>query len=308
MLDRVVGVLRTRPRLFFSLGVLYTLPLLGVLGLYYWLRAPKDLNQVFGEITPWILGAQLLGEWANAAVIASSFQLLLFPSRPLLLWVALRGSLNRLFFLVLTRLFVWLVLGLGLSIPSQLFSGGSAGGALDAISLILSLWILFAALYFMVLWMLTPVVVMVERVAFVRAMRRSMELLRLVFRPGWMGDSALRRLGVIMVLPVTVWLVQLLAVQGLSWVVTGHPVSLAPFFPPSDQALISLTLITFPKTVFYAGSVVAACGWFVTGIWLYAALVLLYAECRMRYEALDIQVRMLARGDTALPEAELAGF
>lgn len=286
LLDRAFEILRMRPALFAVLAIIASSRDAATY-IVFALHGPMAEGQAYAFYILFSLTLLfIVSQWAIAAIIASAFQLLLFPTRPLAFRTAMRGAAERLLPLILTRMLAWLVLlGLGFAIPQMLIAQNNAGG----IGAFLSLWSLGAAVFFGLQWALVSVVVMIEKRAFVRAMLRSMELMRLKWRRGFFGDGALRRLLLILLFPGVLLAAGQAASQLVSRAITGQWMLK---FPENTAVILTNGAISF---------VVSA----IVTPWLYAALVLLYAECRMKREALDIQVRMLARGETAKPEESL---
>jgi hypothetical protein len=290
MIDRVFLVIGTRPKLFAALALMFALPPL-LLQLFQAFIPPKSGDSPDSIVLFATVAASLLIQWANAAVIAAAFQTLLFPARPLAAKAALRGALDRLFYLILTRfLVVSALIVLGLLLPQQLLSGN--GGEPGFISVAIAAWSVGAAVYFGFGWALVPMVVMIERKSFVKAMLRSMDLMRLKFRKAVVfGDSALRRLLLVLIVPAAIYLFGQILVQGISLLATGQILFMWSAKVIQSSPAHRLVYL-FDAGVSFAVS-------FFALPWLYSGLVMLYAECRMRHEALDIQVRLLTRGETA---------
>lgn len=270
LLDRIFSVVARKPFVFAGLACLYAAPLL-LLGL-----VAVALKLDDARASQVLLLALLLQQWPAAAVVVAAFQSAVFPHKKLSLLLALRASLERLPYFILTRALALIVIISLASVPSALNMAEIGWYATPV-----AIWALFAAVYLLILWALLPIVVMVERRAFVRAMARSAELMRGVFKPGWIvGDTAFRRLVLMAAVPFA--LVICLEVVPECW-------SLA-----SDRnldtrfALLTLVLSFVVDLVF--------------AMYAYVGLTLLYMECRMRREALDLQVRLLANGHLQAPD------
>lgn len=280
MMDRAFDLLRIRPGLFLALGAAYgvvnTLALSLVLNGMY--------KQKVLEMTPWKIVLDVLSLWPFAALVASAFQTLIFPRRPLRMWVALRGTFGRLPYLILTMFLMQIIFD-GLAILPQVFLESGAG---DNMGAILYSFATFAAmglaLYFSISWGLVPVAVMVERRGFFDALRRSAQLMRLRYSRGLLGDGAFRRFGQLALFPAALLgvglaglgcLIEIFSVGGVGNVAG----------PPPLAVQVPFILGTFAISMIYAP-------------WVASASVLLYAESRMRSEALDFQVRLMS-GDAS---------
>ena len=148
-------------------------------------------------------------------------------------------------------------------------------------------------LYLAALWALMPAVVLLEGRMLFDALGRSAELMRMRFSQRPFGDSAVRRLILLIGLAVAVALGGSLLLPAAHWVVAGMPVPTLGDLAGSGES---------------AGGVWESAQLGLTALvscllWPYiqAAIAVLYAECRMRREGLDLQTRLLARETSAEP-------
>lgn len=287
MFDRVFSVLRTQPVLFAQLGLLYSLQEL-VVAVYFLGRGNTDVEELPSLLSFLLLVPLFLRQWTAAAIVAVAFQACIFPQRPLSLWTAMRASFQRLPSLILTRILVMLILfTVGVLVPAILLRQAASGGV-AVFSAGLAAWTFMLAAYLACVWSLISCVVVVERRAFMHAMMRSVELMRTRFGSRWAVGTAVRRLLLVLLFPATVWLVGQVAVQAASLAITG---GLTYELEGGRPVLVISSL-----WVLIANALNSLFVPFILGPFTFTALVVLYTECRMRREALDLQVRLLAKG------------
>ena len=146
---------------------------------------------------------------------------------------------------------------------------------------------MLALVYFSIVWALIGPVVMIERRGLFRALSRSVELMRLRFGKGFFGDTPIRRLLIVGFFPLSMMLAGRVVIAAVSLAVTGE----ISFISSSNSVVIATEAVTD----LLLGSVYLP--------WMTIALVAIYVECRMRREGLDMQVRLLAKGELANEEA-----
>jgi hypothetical protein len=281
MLDRTWAVLCLRPWLFLGLGVLCALPELAANILLAVSPVSENATQAGAGLLPLLVIAWVLEQWPVAATVLCAFQLLALPNRPLRLWVAMQGALARLFPFVVTRFFAWAII-LGLMF---LLVQGAAGG--NPVWVVLGMPALGLSLILMVLWSLISPVVIIERRSLSRAMQRSAELMRARYGRGGFADSAVCRLLLLLILPVSVHAAEGLLVHGAGFFLPG---GVMPFMPASRGYIFYYSAVSF------AGKVIRE-------PWMFVGLVLLYSESRMRFEALDLQIRLLGGAEPLVEPA-----
>lgn len=288
LMDHAFGILRIRPGLFLGLGALSALPAL--IAVYVYVATHRGITREDDllEYFSYQWAAWLPSQWPVAAIVAAAFQTHLFPRRPLQLWTALRACLPRLPHFILTRLLVTIfLLFLGVEVPSMFLKSGIAPGLAIAVAA----WSVIACIYFVGTLSLVPAVTVIERRAFFRAMTRSTELMRIVFRGGILGDSALRRLVLLALFPMSLALMNLVFVESVNLALTGRMSAITRV----SLGMASNSVI--PNTILLVDAVVSFFTGALNTAWFSAALVLLYSECRMWREALDLQVRLLSHGE-----------
>lgn len=283
MMDNVFAVFATRKKLFFGLGLLSQLPIVSVLIAFPLLAGGAEVDWAATSFRSWVLVAMVVQMWPIAALIAAAFQTMLFPGRPLQFASLLRASFAQLPHLIVTRIFARLLLVLLAGVGMMSLVQSQSGGAGQVIMLGLGIWSMLAIVYFSIVWALIGPVVMIERRSMFRALARSMELMRLKFGAGIFGDTPIRRLLIVGLFPFTVFCLGRLIIAGVSLLVTGD----FSLFSTSGLAVIA----TEATVDLLLGSVYLP--------WFTIALVAIYVECRMRREALDMQVRLLAKGEIA---------
>lgn len=292
MLDRIVRTCKSHPRVFIPLGLLVSLPSL-MLTIFIAQRGANlsadDLAKQLVNIVPWLIVPWIVMFWAIVAMITAGFQAFLFPQRPLPLIPAMRVSLPRLPQFVLVQLFtVSAFLIFFTYLPPRLLATGE--GFAGLIAGMAAIWLIFAGIYFLIGWSLASVVVVVERRNFVQALARSLQLMRMAAglrdRTWRAAGTPSRRVIALVVFPAFVWVGGSLILEG---------VSLLPhdYFPIPNNWVEHL-----PS---WLGIVINPALAFVVWTWTYIGLTLLYADCRIRLEALDLQVRLLSRGEFPQP-------
>ncbi len=277
LLDRAFAVLMSRPALFFGLGALGALP--GLAATTVLALSPPAAGAYAGGDSRFALVtilAWVLEQWPLAAIVLCAFQILVLPRRPLPIWVAMQGALPRLAAFASTRMLSWIVV---LGMLLFVFTGGglAPGG----------LWVLVAipaalmAAYLAVGWALLSPVIMIERLSLVRALQRSAELMRQKFASRGSGDSPFIRLLLILLFPLALIALE----QGVV-----HSVG---FFLPGG----SLPEIPLRRDFLLFAAAVSFVGKMIREPWTFIALVMLYAECRMRREAFDLRLRLIGDGE-----------
>ena len=272
LIDRVAAVILHQPALFLGLGALSALPGLMVMLLSPGFSGPSDSQDVgisyaFVVLIPWFLK-----EWPVAALILCGFQKFVFPTRKLKLWIVMQTSLTRLLAFIGTRLFAWtIIMGLMLFVLSV----GSTGGG--GISGLLAFPALITALLLLIYWSLTGVAVMVEGSSFITAMGRSAKILRQGFRGKKLSDSPLSRLLLILIIPIALVIGEQICLQTLG---SFYPGGAYPR-PPIDSSFT----IPAGAIMFFFQTLRAPL--------LYVGLTMVYLECRMRNESLDLRVRLV---------------
>ncbi|PKO14660.1 hypothetical protein CVU37_14295 [candidate division BRC1 bacterium HGW-BRC1-1] len=272
LIDRVAAVIFHQPALFFGLGALSALP-----GLIVMLVNPGfsgasgtqevSMSDAFITMIPWFLK-----EWPVAALILAGFQKFVFPKRTMKMWVAMQTSLSILLAFIGTRLFAWtIIMGLLLFVLSV----GTTGGG--GIAGMLALPALVMALILLIYWSLTGVAVIIERTSFITAMARSWKILRQRFRGKKLTDSPLSRLLLILIIPAVLFIVEQISLQTLGFFYPGG----AYPKPPVDPSFT----IPAGAIMFFFQTIRAP--------WLYVGLTMVYLECRMRNESLDIRIRLV---------------
>lgn len=282
LFDRTFLVLKLRPGLLLGLGALGALLSQGA----ELLKAQSD-----PESSRLLAGAVLLalaGKWPLAALLMVAFQTMLLPRRPLEFGAAMRGAFSRLPHLLLTYLLSDSVLGLiGFVLPGLLLSGPSGHiSVVPATTAALAGVVVACALYLAALWALVPAVVLFEERMLFDALGRSAELMRLRFSSRLFGDSALRRLVMLLLFAVIFLLGLQLTVPAVGWMVRGMPLSV----PVLEGLARARTAVPSPPVLLLSLGV----SWLFWS-WVQAALAALYVECRMRSEGLDLQTRLMAR-------------
>lgn len=288
MVDRVFALLRMRRGVLLSLGALG-----GLISLEAELVQQRDGSA-------WALGGlalELLARWPLAAALTVAFQTLFFPRRLLGAWAALRGVAGKMPQLLLTLVLSGAVLALMVLTTVDLLRSARGGWTLDPVNWALAGAMGVLILYLAALWALMPAVVLLEGRMLFGALGRSAELMRLRFSRRLFGDSAVRRLILLITLAVAAAVGGQLLLPAAHWVIAGMPpLSPAELFgtAPADKgggrgawenAQLALTALL-------------SCL-----IWPYiqTAIAVLYAECRMRREGLDLQARLLARENSGEP-------
>jgi hypothetical protein len=283
MLDRVFEVIRKRPALFAGLTGLYLIPEL-VFAVQAWIAGSMEQIENF---VPYYFAMKLLAQWPAAALNTAAFQTYLFPKRPLRAWSLLRATSPRVPYLILTYFIVLSLLFLvAVVVPTGLLQTLTED-ALGILSVLMAAGLFVTAIYLAATWSLIAPLVIIEKKAFGEALIRSMQLMKLKFEEPFAGDGALRRLAVAVMFPGIVYGVCLLMtrlIAALAGPVSGTDPDL--FF-----SRVQLSLWVPAEAV-------------VTP-WLITSLVMIYTECRMRREALDLQVRFLVKGDFAVPDESL---
>src|SRR5690606_37620179 len=128
------------------------------------------------------------------------------------------------------------------------------------------------ALYMSALWALTPAVVLLENRMLFDALGRSAELMRLRFSSRLFGDSAIRRLILLLALPLIAQIGFLILAPAVRWIARGMP-----FLDLADLALPSAPTDPLWRTAYIASAALLAC---IVSPYIQAALAGLYAECR----------------------------
>lgn len=279
MVDRIVRLVSLRWRVILPLALLAALPepVLTIIGTYLDTQTREEgAQRQYGALI--FVLAFALPQWPNAALLLAGFHGHLFPLHSIRAVGALRSALGRLPYLILTRLYVWMLLGL-LAFPLIL------AGTRPAISLTVLVGILLGIIAFLVfagLWFLVPVLVMVEHKSFFRAMARSMELMTTRFSGGWLGDSPLRRLVVMGVFPLVLFAGELILLQA-AWPFLRPPAGSQ--FPADYGGLFAFTAVQLAIN-------------FVLALWMPLSMAMLYGECRMRREGMDLHVRLEAQTES----------
>ena len=225
------------------------------------------LTYAFVVLIPWFLK-----EWPVAALILCGFQKFVFPTRKLKLWIVMQTTLTRLLAFIGTRLFAWtIIMGLMLFVLSVGSTGGGGIGGL------LALPALVLALLLLIYWSLTGVAVMVEGTSFITAMSRSAKILRQGFRGKSLSNSPLSRLFMILIIPATLVIAEQICLQTLG---AFYPGGAYPK-PPTDSSFT----IPAGAIMFFFQTLRAPL--------LYVGLTMVYLECRMRNESLDLRIRLV---------------
>lgn len=298
MLDRAFAVVRVQWKLFLLFALVSATPKL-LSTLIHLDRKPPSTESGLAFIA-WLIPHKvapfILAQWAVAAIVAVAFQTVLFPGRTIKFQAAMRGVRNRVPSLMMTRLLVWAILFvLGALLPAQMLS---AGGSSSLFAMAIATWTILAAIYFALMWSLTSAVVIIEKRSLLNAMARSAELMRLKFSGrGWLSDGALRRLMLVLVFPAVMYCFGAAILQAASLAKTGNIVIIFRGVIGEGGAVYQM-LVALDGMIDWGSSLIYL-------PWTYTALVLLYAECRMRREALDIQVRLLSRGETGGADANM---
>ena len=279
MLDRTTALLRNRWRLLLPLGLLYALPdslaLTGIVAAVEW----RGDTRLSGELAPVFMLAWLLSQWPNAAMILVTINGFIFPDRHIGFWMSLRHALGRLPYLILTRLHIMLTLVLLILPSAALVMPGGADVDLSGRILLLAVAGLVAAALLAIYCILVPPVVMVEQKWFLRAMARSIALMRPAFRRGLPGDRPVTRLLLLLVIPAAIYAGAQMAVNGISYKLAGGLVFGLDYHP---AVWLATAMFMFPAK-------------WLAGLWLCSGVSLLYLECRMRTEGFDLFVRLQAR-------------
>lgn len=275
MVDRVFEIMRRHLPFMMGLGALYALPTL-LVGTWVILRdgnADDALTRVA------LVGAVVAKQLPLAALAIAAFQAALFPGRILLPAPAFRSAFALLpQFMVIVLLIVLMLMGFAVVLPAMLSRTAGAGSPLG---LILAPMSMAMGLFVTLAYSLAPIVVLVEKRWFFAALGRSAELTRLVFRRGLVdGDSPFRRVALVALFP----LAATLAAEGLARMLVVAASTRAP-----SVAAGTITGDMFSLLIACAVSVVTAPA-------LMCGLALVYIECRVRLEALDLQVRLVEIG------------
>lgn len=288
MLDRAFAVFRSRAGFFLMLGVCASAPGMVVqLGMFL-TSGPVVTDETVVRWLPWQIASLFLEQWPVAALLGAAFHATLFPRRWIPVRVALQAAIPRLPHLILSGILVAALLALLVTAGIQAV-GALAGGALG---LLVIIWIVFGVLFLGGSWALVGPVVILEPRAFFRAMRRSLELMLTRFHGAWWRDSSYFRLALIVLFPVVVRATTLLAVRLAHFLDTGELI----FLEATDRNFL------------IAQAIVDGIASILTTPWTCIAITLLYAECRMRREALDLEVRLLAQAGANHPEHGIAGL
>ncbi len=272
LIDRVGAVIMHQPALFFGLGALSALPALMAMLLNPGFSGPSGTQEVgmidyLVTLVPWFLK-----EWPIAALILAGFQKFVFPKRKLKMWVVMQTSLTFLLAFIGTRLFAWtIIMGLLLFVLSV---GTTGGGGITGL---LAFPALVMALFLLVYWSLTGVAVMIERTAFINAMARSWKMLRQGFRGKKLTNSPLSRLLLILIIPAILFIIEQISIQTLGFFYPGGAYPKPPVDPsftiPAGAIMFLFQTLRAP--------------------WLYVGLTMVYLECRMRNESLDLRIRLV---------------
>ncbi|MBX7244373.1 MAG: hypothetical protein K1X53_02675 [Candidatus Sumerlaeaceae bacterium] len=291
LMDRAFLVVRARFPQFLLLGFLFALPEFAATVLFTYIHGVPDDSELAQQFLGWLSAAFLLQQLPNAVVILLAIQAFMFPRRPIRLVPLTRAALINLPLLILTRILAFIILFLLANILLGAL-GGELGSPGSLLGLFVASWVGAALAYLFLMWMLMPPVALIESRGFFRGLGRSVELMKQRFRAGWPGDlPVVRLLGILLVPGIGILLGQLV-VQGTSYALTGTNA----FFGPTTP-----TVFLISAGVNFITKMSVEC-------WMYVAVALLYLECRMRREGLDLQVRLLQRQGSAAGDNVLAGL
>ncbi|MCX7019878.1 MAG: hypothetical protein NTY46_13000 [Candidatus Sumerlaeota bacterium] len=278
MLDRVFAIFTVRPWVFLALAALYALPsAAATTGLYLFYCSTSSPIDAIGYL-PWFFASFFIEQWPCAAILLTVFQTYSSPQKPYGIITALGSAFKRLPYLILTRTLVWFILLLLFGVFVQSVLSPAAGGTFTgSLAQVIGLWCLAASIYFLMMWILVPPIVVIERASFFRAMVRSMQLMAMSFRPGLLkGDTARRRFLLLALFPAAVWLTAQGLLQSVSIARSGTIIFMTPHDPLLYFTAMGLDFIVN----------------LTAGLWILIASPLLYIECRIRREALDVHMRL----------------
>jgi hypothetical protein len=290
MLDRAYALLARNASFFIVCSVVYAANELG-LAIFRKLGGSSESVQRWGSAL--YVGLSFVGELGYAVAIAGAFQATLFPKRVLSFKALVRAIAPRLPAFLLTRLLLSLCFILfAMVIPMQVLGAKTASGSriipgmVAAFSIVIAVRILFV-------WALVPLTLVVERRSFVRAALRSGELMQTNFGGEERMDSAYTRLLCGILLPLLVGITIVAVMQG--WNVMVH------------RPMLNLLDLPFDNEERTAAPVARGLiALFCTPL-VWVLITTLYAECRMRRDGLDFQVRLIESG-AGNPDSELTAL
>jgi hypothetical protein len=269
--DRAFYLLAHRPWMLLSCSLLFGLSEI-VLGV--WLlamhRSPPRVREVY--VLLW-----LVGNWGQAAGQLAAFQTLLFPLRPLKPKPLLKTALIRLPSFVLTRLTILIILMMFFwLVPNWSAGHYRTHGVLLCASLTFAA--VAAGLFLFFRWSLSTMVVLVENRFLVGAMSRSNRLMKPASEQGRPSPARMGRWWLAAVLPA--------GVIALACIITCMAVGIA-FHPVPFSTTGHITVSWVAIREISQG---VAC--FLAAPIYWSGIALLYSQCRMRREAMDVMIRL----------------